>query len=631
MDISKQKSEIINIKDELGFGKALFAKLSPAYEIAAYIAPASSDIEAEVSEKQSSLHFVSWNQELIKPIARKLVHQSHIVFKHMKQINKNDSSFSENMIQSSKKYRSILRSCFLEANKVQNTEAANLYKMMELVWSLCEVMLVENLSEGLILIRLMEWCRWHFPIADKLVNDTTSSEDPVNHPSYWDAVYTLMLQGSTEEACNLLLLNKVVRSPFYKVYSSIEELLKKRPVYSSNIGSTVSDYEWRHKNWLEECKFRLSNGDFESVPQLATVCRILTGEEEVFVELKHLCAGWCDLMISYVYYSNPTVSPYDIHLHASEFIQVCSSSQDQEDLEAVDSILLSVLRYDVPLLLNECCRNFSSWWFPVHLMDLLELCGIEAEEDAEDQERMREQLVVTYAEELAKHRSYWQVAAFYLAHSGKGASGLLGNFLSRVPIDCEKKATKVLRLCRDHGLLREEKSIQRRLAVKSLNEGRRGNALAWAVKAKDGELSKCIVDQLLDDLVETGKLECVDIVDYLGCEVLISDKLTFLSKYRQLQRLHEEGEHKQAAILHLNLIASGTASCRFHEFLLLDTLKYLRESEEEDSEVLFDSKQTVLLLSLLNSFEEEQGCKSEEKFHMLRLALNQNLAKSFLN
>ena len=128
--------------------------MSPAYEIAAYIAPASSDIEAEVSEKPSSLHFVSWNQELIKPIARKLVHQSHIVFKHMKQINKNDSSFSENMIQSSKKYRSILRSCFLEANKVQNTEAANLYKMMELVWSLCEVMLVENLSEGLILIRL---------------------------------------------------------------------------------------------------------------------------------------------------------------------------------------------------------------------------------------------------------------------------------------------------------------------------------------------------------------------------------------------------------------------------------------------------------------------------------------------
>ena len=62
----------------------------------------------------------------------------------------------------------------------------------------------------------------------------------------------------------------------------------------------------------------------------------------------------------------------------------------------------------------------------------------------------------------------------------------------------------------------------RRLAVKNLQENRVGNALAWAVKSKDGEMSKCIVDKLLDNLVETGTLECKDIIDYLGCEVLIS-------------------------------------------------------------------------------------------------------------
>ena len=119
--------------------------------------------------------------------------------------------------------------------------------------------------------------------------------------------------------------------------------------------------------------------------------------------------------------------------------------------------------------------------------------------------------------------------------------------------------------------------------------------------------------------------------------VIISDKLTFLSKYRQLERLTEEGERKQASLLHLNLIASRQASDKFHEFLLRDTLKYLNCDDEDD--VLYDCKQTVLILSLLNQYEEEkchvggeEKCHAggEEKFHMLKLALNQNLAKSFL-
>ena len=92
MDISKLNSETINIKDDLCHGKALFAKLSPAYEIAAYLAPTG---ETETSEKPSKLHFVTWNQELIDPIARKLVHQSHIVHKQMKRIDMNDSSYTE--------------------------------------------------------------------------------------------------------------------------------------------------------------------------------------------------------------------------------------------------------------------------------------------------------------------------------------------------------------------------------------------------------------------------------------------------------------------------------------------------------------------------------------------------------
>lgn len=617
MDYELEDTQSLVVNDRIDEGQTLHAVWAPNKQLAAFVGPISceSEISAESRDKSGVVHLLSWNQDLYDPTARKLVHQSHMLFTHVQNLKKqsDEPANSSLFLDASRKYRSILRLCFLEVQKQSEQQSSvdatkaedlrakvDLYTMMELIWSLSEVLLIEDLPEGLVIMRLMEWCKWHFPISTQLVSDCTSSEEPVNHPSYWKAVYALLLQGRLDEACSLLKLNKIVQSPDYKMYSSIEELLRKKPTFTSNIGNTVNDFDYRWTNWSEECKRRLKDGDFDSKEELKTVCRILCGEEEVFEELSDLCGNWYHLLISYLHYSSPLIQGFDIHCHSSRCIEIYGGAIE---LTALDNILLSIFRGDIPLVINECCRQFSNWWLPVHLTDLLLAAGLFPPEDEsnDDREDFRESLIITYAEGLSKHASFWQVVAYYLANSGPRSRNYLKLFVGRIPIDCEKKAAKVLRMCKKYNLVNEERSIQRQLAIRALQNNRLGNAMSWSIKAKDQELLKHITDKLLDEYTKTGNFSNTDVIDYLGSSVLVSDRLSFLSKYREFQKLYTDGKSQEAAYLLLNLLVSKTAPKSFQLTLMLDSLKFL-----DTEKPLYGVEETAALLTQLGKLQQEK-------------------------
>jgi len=300
-------------------------------------------------------------------------------------------------------------------------------------------------------------------------------------------------------------------------------------------------------------------------------------------------------------------------------------------LTSLDTILLSIFRYDISLVINECCRQFTSWWLPVHLTDLLQACDLCPSNDDEN-ENLRESLIVTYAEGLSKHASFWQVVAYYLANSGSRASSYLKLFVGRIPINCEKKAAKVLRLCKKYNLTSEERSIHRQLAIRALQLNRLGNALSWSIKAKDQDLSKHITDKLLEEFTKTGSFNNTDVIDYLGSSVLVSDRLSFLSKYREFQKLHADEKYEEAAYLLLNLLVSKTAPEKFQLTLMLDSMKFL-----DSDKPIYGVEETAALLAQLNKLQEEKmtnkdgGGDNKDKFVMLRLALTENMARAIVN
>lgn len=67
--------------------------------------------------------------------------------------------------------------------------------------------------------------------------------------------------------------------------------------------------------------------------------------------------------------------------------------------------------------------------------------------------------------------------------------------------------------------------------MKSIKQGRLGNALTWALKAHDGNFITYIADEFLKYYAEHGELECRDLLENLGPCMLASDRLTFLGKY----------------------------------------------------------------------------------------------------
>lgn len=73
-------------------------------------------------------------------------------------------------------------------------------------------------------------------------------------------------------------------------------------------------------------------------------------------------------------------------------------------------------------------------------------------------------------------------------------------------------------------------SICKIQGMRSIRQGRLGNALTWALKAHDGNFTTYIADQFLKHYAEYGELECRDLLENLGSCMLASDRLTFLGK-----------------------------------------------------------------------------------------------------
>ena len=183
------------------------------------------------------------------------------------------------------------------------------------------------------------------------------------------------------------------------------------------------------------------------------------------------------------------------------------------------------------------------------------------------------------------------------------------------------------------------------LAIRALKSQRLGAALSWAIKSKDVAFASFVAEKLLTDYSMTGHFSHLDILDHLGPDMALSDKLAFLGKYREFHLLYESSEFPRAGQLLLSLLTAKLAPKRFWLMLLMGTLPLL-----ETGEVIFDVDDTYELLHCLEELQtwsklEEttssgggggageinaKAALDEEKTGLLRLALARNLARALV-
>ncbi|XP_046584711.1 nuclear pore complex protein Nup85-like [Haliotis rubra] len=595
---------------------------------------------------------IRWHTEMHGPITRKLVNESHNIFVMLQgQVNSlSGTALHTQLVKASKQYRSVLKACSMELLHLTDTtqdehqrayyeNQLQMFEMIQLIWSLCEILFVDTSSDGLVLRQLLDWLRWHFSEGKRLAMEVHRDEQPDSHPMYWDAIYRLTLQGEAESVRRLLSQHSSANSS--DAFAVMDELLRKMPqAHQYNHIPSAAEYDMKWRHWREECVRVLEEGQFAAFTNLETLAQILCGDDAIFTEMKDYCETWYHLLVSKMLYQNPTIKSLDLHFHVQSCMEeFCHVGARMGEL---DNILQAAIEFDIHQVIKDSSAFLSTgnWWFVSHLTDILHHCGQLDTHNLAFGSNLREFLLLEYASTLMSHKSLWQVGVDYLDCCPVFGSKYLELYIERIPLETEKKAQKVLHICEERNMMDQAQSICKLMGMKSYRNGRLGSALSWFLQSKDVAAATRLTEKFLLEYGERGQFSHLDLLDNLGSSMLLSNRLTFLGKYREFQKLYEDHDFDGAGSLLLSLLSARLAPKNFWITLLMDAMPLL-----EAPKVIFSSSKTYEMMHCLEELTQEliRGDNSQystakgltdvenERLELLRLTLTRNLSRAIIH
>lgn len=578
---------------------------------------------------------------------RKLLNETHGIFMDLQESCEQAAPARESLLSTSLQYRAVLGSCIMKlqesmcnartAEKKDSLKSElDLFSIMELIWHLSEVLLIESQSGGYCLQQLLTWIKIHFTDADKLGANVMACDDPYAHDDYWPTLHGFVLQGRLEEVCDMLMHHPQRDHGVFDVFANIEELLRKMPVYQVKQGQSASDFNSKWEQWQCECSTRFNDGDFSQYPELAIVCQLLCGSDAALVQKRHLCQSWYQVLVAKLLYSEPLVKTSHLKHHAVEAMEMFNGIGK---VTALDEIVLSAFSLDPHKLIETCSDALPNWWFVSHLTDLLYHAGLLKSVNLDYGADLREFLLLEFSASLMSHSSLWTIAGDYLMTCPASGREHLEVYLEKIPLDCEKKALKVIHMCDRYGFTEQTLSICKVMGMKALHRKRLGVALSWCLRAKDEAFASYLTDEFLNHYMETGTFMQCDLIDNLGSSMLLNNKLTFLGKYHEFHKLYIDARFKEAGSLLSSLLTSNLAPKKFWMVLLIDALPLL-----EHSEMIFSSEQTHELMHCLQELQLSHDTSNhkvdikhkhlegnnKDEIELLYLALSKNLGRALL-
>lgn len=595
------------------------------------------------------IHEVRKDEDIYSPILRKLFNESHHIFVGLQTVGEELPSKNKKaqFASISKNYRSVIRACMEELQQVavstkfpevatQYGNQVSILLAIELIWNLCEVLFIDAAPAGSVLLHLLDWVRLHKADVDVKAKEVLQSESPAEHCDYWDVVVSYILQGRLEEARQMLMKQAVLHPAARNMYKLMDSLLSRMPFYNPGGAQTLTDFHVKWSLWHEEVDHCLQDSSFSSNEHLEVICKILAGDEETLLEHKELLSTWYHFLVTRLLFSHPTVKPTELHYYAQSCMTMFLESRSVP--EPLDNILLAAFEFDIHQVLKDCSIALNNWWFVAHLTDLLDHCKLLQSHNLHFGSNLREFLLLEYASGLFTHHSLWQLAVDYFDHCPEFGRVYLELQIDHVPLDTERKALKVLRICEQRQMSEQVRSICKIMAMRALRNNRLGSALSWSIRAKDAAFATLISEKFLQDYCIRGTFSDLDLIDNLGPAMLLSDRLTFLGKYREFHKLYGEKRFSEAAKLLLSLMTAKIAPRSFWMTLLTDALPLL-----EQKEVIFSADQTHELMFCLEeltsslkttSASEDRTMQDEDmeltKVELLRLALARNLAMAII-
>ncbi|XP_021068407.1 nuclear pore complex protein Nup85 [Mus pahari] len=570
------------------------------------------------------IYIIRKDVDVYSQILRKLFNESHGIFVGLQKIEEELSGKSRKAHSQDLQLR------------MAPPISVSILSAMELIWNLCEILFIEVAPAGPLLLHLLDWVRLHVCEVDSLSADVLGSDNPSKHGSFWNLVTVLVLQGRLDEARQMLSKEADANPSSAGMCRILGDLMRTMPILSPGNTQTLTELELKWQHWREECERHLQDNTFAASPRLESLCKIMLGDEAALLEQKELLSNWYHFLVTRLLYSNPTVKPIDLHFYAQSSLDMFLGGESSP--EPLDNILMAAFEFDIHQVIKECSIALSNWWFVAHLTDLLDHCRLLQSHNLYFGSNMREFLLLEYASGLFAHHSLWQLGVDYFDYCPELGRVSLELHIERIPLNTEQKALKVLRICEQRQMPEQVKSICKILAMKAVRNNRLGSALSWSIRAKDAAFATLVSDRFLRDYCERGCFSDLDLIDNLGSAMILSDRLTFLGKYREFHRLYGEKRFGDAASLLLSLMTSNIAPRSFWMTLLTDALPLL-----EQKQVIFSAEQTYELMRCLEDLAsgrpecgepDAQRLQDDDiettKVEMLRLALARNLARAII-
>uniref|UniRef100_A0AAZ3QM36 Nuclear pore complex protein Nup85 n=1 Tax=Oncorhynchus tshawytscha TaxID=74940 RepID=A0AAZ3QM36_ONCTS len=517
------------------------------------------------------VHEVRKDEDIYSPILRKLFNESHHIFVGLQRIREDLPMYH--------------------------------VSSLELIWNLCEVLFIDAAPAGSLVLHLLDWVRLHKADVDEKAREVLASESPAEHQAYWDVVISYVLQGRMDEARQVLVKQAALQPAARVMFKLLDNLLMKMPIFNPGETQTLTEFDVKWRHWREEVDHCLQDQSFASNRHLEDICKILVGDEDVLLEYKELLSTWYHFLVTRLLFSHPTVKPTELHYYAQVLTTTLYMIQ-----KPLDSILLAAFEFDIHQVIKDCSIALNNWWFVGHLTDLLDHCKLLQSHNLHFGSNLREFLLLEYASGLFTHHSLWQLAVDYFDHCPEFGRVYLELQIERVPLDTERKALKVIRICEQRQMTEQVRSICKIMAKKALRNNRLGSALSWSIRAKDAAFATLISERFLQDYCAKGTFSDLDLIDNLGPAMLLSDRLTFLGKYREFHRLYGEKRFSDAAKLLLSLMTAKIAPHSFWMTLLTDALPLL-----EQKEVIFSADQTHELMFCLEELTSGKSVPTPDR------------------
>lgn len=615
----------------------------------------------------SQLPFFKNNHNFSGPV-KLLIKESHAIFTT---IPRDDSEMSKtDVIAISRRYRSIAHECVENLTKdiiKDNSSQIKTFHDVEVIWNLCEILLLDVNQTGTLIIQMRNWIKMHFDDIGRGFRDILSllesgayslaDNDPVAEETYWKLVIKLVLVGELKKAIQLLKCHHTYsRNDQIQL---IATMLERMPLSNQYI---VHEFCNKWSSWSEWCKRERETGQFDNHPTLLNIVRMLSRDLDVYEDVACDCETWLQLMVAYLLYTDPPIKDTDLSELCRRCINIFKKNhpkhyQSEPEPDELDNIIIAAFEYDLIQVIARCCAYLDDcWWFVTHFVDLLHCSKQLRIHEVVESEKLRETFLQDYASTLFDDEHLWSIGVSYLDCCPNSGLQYLECLLSRTPLDIhdEMKAHKIISIAKKRGLTALSKSICLLLARKWVLQTPRlteesikvdkykgarevllppsvnlSNALYWAVKSCDTPITTYISDQCLYYYCKTGSFPDMSVFESLQRVPINNERLAFLAKYYEFKSKMQAGnsndfDHAEAG----NLIKTLIASKIFPKFVCSELLKDAKSLLDPHSQLIYSTEKT---LDLMRSIEEitKQAKVSEDLG--LRRGLVQNIARALIS